>query len=182
MEPVYLRTQLPISECQRRLEDRVGKPRWRLFVDVTSLGFGRYCQKPLQGTVKPDGFDVAETRDGGAENPLVRGRWATLEGATIIRLQPYGTWGFWAGHIFAGIVCGGVLTVIAVAIAGSMSGLAAGAYLLGFSAMCIAVMLWHHSRRLSSLGRELTQRFAVFFEAETIEDSEGRLLDMHFGV
>ena len=184
MEPIYLRTRLPISECQRRLEERVGKPRWRLAVGDPILTFGRHCEKPLQGTVEPHGFDVAETgpRGWGAEEPLVRGRWAALGPVTIMRLQPYVTRGFWAQQVFAGVVCGGVLTFVALAITRSMSSSAAGACLLGLSAMCIAVLLWLHSRRLSSLGRELTQRFGVLFEAEPIEESEGRQLDMHFGV
>ena len=184
VEPIYLRTQLPMSECQLRLEDRVGKPRWWLAVGFLSIGFGRHCEEPLQGTVKPDGFDVAETGARGwrAEAPLIRGRWTARGGVTIMRLQPYVRRRFWAGPVLAGVFCGGVLTLVSVTVAGSMGIWAAGAFLLGLSAMCIAVLLWHHSRRVSSLGRELARRLGVLFEAEPIEGPEGRQLDMHFAV
>ena len=179
VKPIYFTTPLPISECRLRLAERVGKPRWRW----TFSGLGRYCDKPLQGSVTPDGFDVAETgpRGHGAEDAPVRGRWAEAGPVTVMRVQPYVTWGFWAGLVFGGIFCGGALTLVALAIAGGMTDSQIGACLLGFSATCTVALLWAHSRRLSSLGREFARRLAVLLEAEPVEESEAPQLDMHFG-
>ena len=69
--------------------------------------------------------------------------------------------------------------VIAMAIAGGMNDLEVGACLLGFYAMSTALLLWSNSRRVSSLGREFARRLGVLFEAEPVEESEGRQLDMH---
>lgn len=184
MEPIYLRTRLPIGECRRRLEDRVGKPRWRSGFVWLGLLFGRYCERPLHGTVEQGGFDVAETgtRGWGTRAPLMRGQWTTTGDWTVLRLQPYVRWGSWAEQVFAGVVCGGVLTFIAITIAGTMSDSTACACLLAFSIVSIAALVWLHSRQLLSLARDLARRFGVLFEAELMEEPEGGQFDMHFGV
>lgn len=181
VRPIYLRTRLPTAECRRRLEDRVGKPRWQFVLRFLGFALGRHCDKPLQGTIEPCGFDIAETgpQGWGAEDPRTRARWVVLGEWTVIRLQPYATWGFWAGHLFCGIIAGGVLTFMALIIVGSMSDSVIGACLLGFSTVCVATVLRFHSRRLSSLGKDLARRFGVLFEAETIEEAEARQFDMH---
>ena len=180
MKPSYLRTQLPISECRRRLDQRVGKPRWRLDL----FGLGRYCDEPLQGSVTPDGFDIAETGPRGWEayDPLVRGRWTQLGGDTIMRIQPYAKLSLWVSLVFGGVICAGALTFIVGAVAGAMTDLEVGACLLGFFATSTVLLLWSTSRRQSSLGREFARRLGVLFEAQPVEESEGRQLDMHFGV
>jgi len=170
VKSIYFRTQRSIDECRRRLEERVGKSRWRLFFAWFSVGLGRYCQEPLQGTVDADGFDVVETgpKGWGVRKPWVQGRWASQGESTIIRLHPYMKAMYWAELLFRGVLCGGILTFLAIAISGQMSHRVASACLVGFSAVCMAALSWLHLRQLSSLGKEMVRRFGVLFEAEPI--------------
>ena len=78
------------------------------------------------------------------------------------------------------MVIGAVLTMFLLAIAGSMSCWDAGAWWLGLSVLCTAALWWLHLRPVFRGGRELARRLGVLFDAEPMEQLEGRQLEMFF--
>jgi hypothetical protein len=171
METICLRTKLSSEQCRHRLDTRVGKARWRWKFSWFGFGPVHECDKPLCGTVDPDGFDFIETGPEGRVGtlPRVHAQWEAEGEHAILRIRPYLTVYQRAIQSLGFAFLGAVLTLPALWILGPMDSATLGCLMAGLSAGCYIFGLGIHARQMRLRGEQLAGKLAVLFEAQPVD-------------
>jgi hypothetical protein len=171
METVCLRTKLSPEQCRQRLDHRVGEARWRWGFSWFGFGVGPECDKPLCGTVGPDGFDFIETgpQGRGGTPPRIRGQWRADGEHTILHVVPYLRVYQRAFQSLGFAVLGAILTLPALAVIGPMNSATVGFLLAGLSTGCYIFGLGIHARQMRLRGRKLAEKVAVLLDAQPVD-------------
>jgi len=171
METVCLRTKLSPEQCRHRLDHRVGAARWRWRSSWFGVGFGPECDKPLCGTVGPDGFDVIESdlEGNGFMLPRVHGQWQADREHTILHIAPYLRVYQRAFQSLGFAVFGAILTLPALAVIGPMGSVPLAILIAGLSTGSYIFGLGIHARQMRLRGRELAGKVATLLDAQPVD-------------
>jgi len=134
----------------------------------------KYCDRPLCGLVREDGFDIVETGPKGrvVRDPRIRGRWAAVGDRTIIRLDFYSKWYEWTGMAIGSVVFGSAVAALATSAFRSLPISTFAVMVLCFAAVIAGLLFWRWHIRTTSQGEALAPKLAVLFEGEIREEAE----------